>query len=86
MNLVNRVWPDEDLELETSRYILDLVERCSPRSLGVIKRQVWEASMQTLSESVRIADSEMHASFCSEDFREGVESMQGSRPPKFSGN
>ena len=56
----------------------------SPRSLGIIKRQVWNAHFETLAEAVAVADAEMHLSQGSEDFKEGS-ATSWKRGPSFSG-
>jgi len=57
----------------------------SPRSIGVMKKQVWDAQFQTLAESIVVGDAEMKDSFLSEDFKEGVAHFMEKRAPKFSG-
>jgi enoyl-CoA hydratase/carnithine racemase len=62
-----------------------LVRESSPRSIGVVKRQVYDALLQGLDEAWRRADAEMLASFESEDFREGVAHYLEKRAPAFTG-
>jgi len=64
---------------------LELARLSSPRSMGIIRRQVYEALAQPLDEAMRIADAEMHRSFGSEDFREGVAHFIEKRAPAFTG-
>lgn len=63
----------------------DMVQLASPRSIGVIKRQVYDSLFQNLDEAWRRADEDMVASFSSEDFREGVAHFVEKRAPAFTG-
>jgi enoyl-CoA hydratase/carnithine racemase len=63
----------------------DLVTASSPRSIGVIKRQVFESYFQSLAEAWETADIEMTRSFGSEDFKEGVAHFIEKRPAAFTG-
>ena len=83
--LLNRVVPHDQLMEEVRSYARDLAQTVSPRSLRVMKRQVYEAQLQTLNEAVDRANEEMFESFGCEDFREGVAHFVEKRPPAFVG-
>jgi len=85
MGLVNRVLPHDDLLPEVLTYARELATRCSPRSLRIMKRQLYGNLFGDLAESIREADTEMVRSFETEDFREGVGSFLQKRPPRFIG-
>jgi enoyl-CoA hydratase/carnithine racemase len=85
MGMVNRVLPDADLLKETRTYAKLLAETVSPRSLAVMKRQIWEAQFQTLAEATVKANHEMELSFAADDFKEGVAHYVEKRAPKFTG-
>jgi enoyl-CoA hydratase/carnithine racemase len=85
IGLVDRVFPEEGLMNGVMAYALDLAASVSPRSLRVIKKQVYDAQFQTLAEATERADEEMILSIQSEDFKEGVAHFLEKRPPKFTG-
>jgi len=62
-----------------------MVTTSSPRSIGVIKRQVFQSYFQNLAEAWALADVEMAESFRSEDFKEGVAHFVEKRPAAFVG-
>lgn len=64
----------------------DLVDASSPRSIAIIKRQVYRGLMQDLAQGVAEATDEQIASLQSADFAEGVAHFRERRPPRFTGN
>lgn len=85
IGLVNRLYPAAELRARTMEYVKELVDFVSPRSIGIIKRQLYDVPFQTFAEAMIDANREMEISLHSDDFREGVASFMEKRPPKFSG-
>ncbi len=85
MGLVNRVFPQEGFMPSVQAYALELANNVSPRSMGIIKTQVYNAMFQTLGEAFETAEQEMVKSLQCEDFKEGVAHFVEKRPPVFTG-
>ena len=66
-------------------YAKDLATSVSPRSMRVIKQQVYNAMFQSLSEAFDTAEQEMIASQQCEDFKEGVAHFVEKRQAQFVG-
>ena len=85
MGFVSRVLPPDDLLPAAQAWARMLSITVSPRSVRVMKRQLWESPFQTLSEALVLANDEMFRSIQSEDFTEGVAHFIERREPKFTG-
>jgi enoyl-CoA hydratase/carnithine racemase len=63
----------------------ELADKVSPRSMRVMKEQVYRALNLDLDQAVAIGDREMEKSFASADFKEGVAHFVEKRPAQFTG-
>ena len=85
MGLVNKVLPQATFMDEVMTYARMLADTVSPRSMAVMKAQIWKSPFQDFSTALGVADSEMQKSFKSEDFKEGVAHYLEKRAPRFKG-
>jgi enoyl-CoA hydratase/carnithine racemase len=85
MGLVNQVFPQDRFLDSVYAYAKDLAGGVSPRSMRVIKEQVYNALFQTLGEAFETAEREMVESLQCEDFKEGVARFLEKRAPVFTG-
>ena len=85
MGLVSQVHPREELAAATHAYAKEMAEACSPRSLRVLKQQLWELPFQSLHEAVASDSAAMLEANTCEDFQEGKRAFMEKRPPRFTG-
>ena len=83
LGLVNRVLPHDELIPTAQAYCEELASSCSPTSLRIMKRQIYEDLLRPLSQATENAVQLMRESVTRTDFREGVSSFLEKRPPKF---
>lgn len=85
IGLVHRVLPDEGFLSAVQDFAADLGKSVSPRSLRVMKQQLYAAQSQTLDQAMDASIEEMLASLKCEDFKEGVAHFLEKREPRFTG-
>ena len=85
LGLVNQAHAQGTLAEATYAYARDLADNVSPRSLRVMKRQLWELPFQTLHEAVMSDAREMLDANVCEDFKEGKRAFMEKRKPNFTG-
>jgi enoyl-CoA hydratase/carnithine racemase len=83
VGLANRMCEPDDLLPAARQYIFDLATKCSPTSMAVMKRQVYQQLHAGLGAAEQEARQLMQESFGRPDFKEGVQSFLERRPPKF---
>src|SRR5689334_19977077 len=84
MNLVNKVFPADTFMENVMAYAHLLADTVSPRSMAVMKAQVWKSFFQSFGEALETADAEMPPSFVWPDFKEGVAHFLEKRSPNFA--
>lgn len=85
IGLVHRVLPDDGFLPAAQGFARQLATTVSPRSLRVMKSQMYAAMNQSLDQAFDVAIEEMLASLQCEDFKEGIAHFLEKREPKFTG-
>ncbi|MER9237269.1 enoyl-CoA hydratase-related protein [Mesorhizobium sp. M0622] len=80
-----RTLPAEGFLATVQEIAREMVTAASPRSIGVIKQQIYNSYFQSLAEACVMADIESQAAGTSEDYKEGVAHFLEKRSPKFTG-
>jgi enoyl-CoA hydratase/carnithine racemase len=83
LGLANHLVERDQLLAYCRDYVEQLAASCSPASLAVMKRQVYDAVHDGLGRAEAEALREMHRSFERPDFAEGVRSFIEKRTPEF---
>lgn len=83
LGLVNRCVPDDTVVEHARDYAEHLAASCSPTSMAIMKRQVYEQLHRGLGAAERESQRLMVESFERPDFAEGVASFLEKRPPQF---
>ncbi|MEJ1969958.1 MAG: enoyl-CoA hydratase-related protein [Rhizomicrobium sp.] len=84
MGLVNKVFAADTFMDNVTAYARILADTVSPRSMAVMKAQVWKSYFQKFGEALETADAEMPPSFKWPDFKEGVDHFLQKRAPRFA--
>ncbi len=85
IGLVNRVIEADRFMDEVMSYARMLATEVSPRSMRVMKQEIWAAQFQGLGDAIETANGDMTESFASADFKEGVAHFVEKRAPAFTG-
>jgi enoyl-CoA hydratase/carnithine racemase len=85
MRLVNQVFPQDTFLDSVNAYAQELANNVSPRSLRIMKEQIYNAMFQSLSEAFESSEEAMLQSLQCEDFKEGVAHFLQKRAPVFTG-
>jgi enoyl-CoA hydratase/carnithine racemase len=85
LGLVTRVLPEENFLPAVQQFAREMAATVSPRSLRIMKRQIYTGLLQNLGEAFDLATEEMKASFGTEDFKEGVAHFLEKRAASFTG-
>lgn len=85
IGLVNQTFAHASFMSEVRAYARRLTHEVSPRSLAVMKAQVWRSLSHSFEAALDVADREMIKSFSSHDFQEGVAHFVEKRAPRFTG-
>jgi enoyl-CoA hydratase/carnithine racemase len=84
IGLVNKTFAADTFADNVRAYARALAATVSPRSMAVMKAQVWKANFQDFNEALAVADEEMKTSLSGPEFKEGVAHFVEKRAPRFA--
>jgi enoyl-CoA hydratase/carnithine racemase len=85
MGLVNKIFARESFMAEVRAYALELATMVSPRSMRVMKQQLFRAQNLDFGAALHASIPDVVESLGSEDFKEGVAHFVEQRTPNFPG-
>ena len=85
LGLVQRVFPAAEFASEVHKFAAELAASVSPRSLRVMKKQIYASLSQTLPQAFEMAIEEMKSSLTADDFKEGIAHFLEKRAAAFTG-
>ena len=85
MGLVSELLAEEDFPAHAWDFAHRMASTVSPRSIAVIKRQIYGALNENLGAAIATGFDEMMLSLECEDFKEGVAHFLEKRPARFTG-
>jgi enoyl-CoA hydratase/carnithine racemase len=84
IGFVDRIVPDGRVVDEAIAYVRELAATVSPRSLAVMKQEVYRGWSAPIDVALREVESDIQKSLAHPDSAEGVASFVERRPPKFA--
>jgi enoyl-CoA hydratase/carnithine racemase len=84
MGLANKVYGRDSFMADVMAYAHYLTQHVSPRSMAIMKAQIWKANFQDFNQALDIADKEMTKSLAHAEFKEGVSHFLEKRAPRFA--
>ena len=84
IGFVDRLVPDDALVAEACAYVCDLAANVSPRSMAMMKQQVYRGLSVPIDVALSEVDAQMADALGHPDAAEGVASFVERRPPRFA--